>query len=72
MARSLRSSRLKFNKTKLRSKVYQPVEDARIERLSAKLLEVASRNHADDSMHGIKDVTHEADGTKAIELGSLD
>ncbi|KAL2050782.1 hypothetical protein ABVK25_009020 [Lepraria finkii] len=43
MAKSLRSSRNKTNNLKLRSKVFGPVEDARKERLSAKLLELASK-----------------------------
>lgn len=37
MARSLRSNRLKRNKQILRKTVYQPAEDARLERLSSKL-----------------------------------
>ena len=40
MAKSLRSSRKKANKAKLRSRVHQPVEDARTERLAERLLEV--------------------------------
>ena len=43
MAKGLRSSRNKTNNLKLRSKVFGPVEDARKERLSAKLLELASK-----------------------------
>ena len=43
MAKGLRSSKVKTNKSKLRAKVFSPVEDARKERLSAKLLELASR-----------------------------
>ena len=43
MAKSLRSSQKKINKTILRARVHRPVEDARIERLSAKLLELASK-----------------------------
>lgn len=42
MAKSLRSSIKKGNKARLRSKVFGPVEDARTERLSAKLLELAA------------------------------
>ncbi|KAI9741945.1 MAG: hypothetical protein M1834_000334 [Cirrosporium novae-zelandiae] len=42
MAKGLRSSVKKFNKSKLRSNIFGPVEDARTERLSAKLLELAS------------------------------
>lgn len=43
MAKGLRSSRKKANNTKLRAKVFGPVENARKERLSAKLLELAAR-----------------------------
>ncbi|MCJ1458366.1 hypothetical protein MMC28_008738 [Mycoblastus sanguinarius] len=42
MAKSLRSSRKKVNKSKLRSNVFGPVENARKERLSTKLLELAT------------------------------
>lgn len=43
MAKGLRSSRNKANNVKLRSNVFGPAEDARKERLSAKLLELASQ-----------------------------
>ncbi|KZF21266.1 hypothetical protein L228DRAFT_249055 [Xylona heveae TC161] len=43
MAKGLRSSQNKNNKSKLRSNVFGPREDARTERLSAKLLELASK-----------------------------
>ena len=43
MAKGLRASTKKANRSKLRSKVFEPVEDARTQRLSAKLLEIASR-----------------------------
>ena len=43
MAKGLRSSVKKSHRTKLRSRVFAPVEDARTERLSAKLLELASQ-----------------------------
>ncbi|KAK4692515.1 hypothetical protein P7C71_g4704, partial [Lecanoromycetidae sp. Uapishka_2] len=43
MAKGLRSSRNKANNSKLRSNVFGPAEDARKERLSAKLLELASK-----------------------------
>ncbi|PHH52738.1 hypothetical protein CFIMG_008355RA00001 [Ceratocystis fimbriata CBS 114723] len=41
MARSSRSNALKINNRKLKSQVFGPVEDARTQRLSAKLLELA-------------------------------
>ena len=43
MAKGLRASTMKANRSKLRSKVFGPVEEARSERLAAKLLETASR-----------------------------
>jgi hypothetical protein len=43
MAKGLRSSVKKSNRSKLRSKIFQPVEDTRTQRLSAKLLELASQ-----------------------------
>lgn len=43
MAKGLRSSRNKSNKSKLRSNVFGPTEAARKERLSAKLLELVSQ-----------------------------
>lgn len=43
MAKGLRSSRNKANNSKLRSTVFSRGEDARKERLSAKLLELASK-----------------------------
>ncbi|KAJ9665006.1 hypothetical protein H2201_004870 [Coniosporium apollinis] len=43
MAQGLRSSVKKTNRSKLRTRVFAPVEDARTERLSAKLLELASQ-----------------------------
>jgi hypothetical protein len=43
MAKGLRASVNKRNKSKLRSRVFGPVETARTERLSAKLLELAQQ-----------------------------
>ncbi|EAU33411.1 predicted protein [Aspergillus terreus NIH2624] len=43
MAKSVRASVQKRNKAKLRATVFGPVVDARTERLSAKLLELASQ-----------------------------
>ncbi|KAL8737940.1 MAG: hypothetical protein Q9181_001203 [Wetmoreana brouardii] len=43
MAKGLRSSVKKANRARLRSQVFGPVEEARKERLSAKLLEMASK-----------------------------
>lgn len=46
MAKGLRSSTKKANKAILRHRVFGPVEDARKERLSAKLLELASKSRS--------------------------
>jgi hypothetical protein len=43
MAKGLRASTKKANRAKLRSKVFGPVEDARMQRLSSRLLDIASR-----------------------------
>ena len=43
MAKGARASTHKANNQKLKSKVFGPVESARTERLSAKLLELASQ-----------------------------
>ena len=43
MAKGLRSSPNKANNSKLRSNIFGPAEDARKERLSARLLELASK-----------------------------
>ncbi|KAI1393484.1 uncharacterized protein F4822DRAFT_423952 [Hypoxylon trugodes] len=43
MAKSARSSTRKANNQRLKSKVFGPVESARAERLSAKLLELAAQ-----------------------------
>lgn len=43
MAKGLRSSVKKTNRTKLRSRVFEPMENARLERLHAKLLEAAQQ-----------------------------
>lgn len=43
MAKGARASTKKANNVRLKSKVFGPVESARVERLSAKLLELASQ-----------------------------
>lgn len=43
MAKSARASKIKTNNSKLKCRVFEPIETARIERLSAKLLELASQ-----------------------------
>ena len=47
MAKGLRASSKKANKSNLRSKVFGPVEEARNERLSKKLLELAKSPKTD-------------------------
>lgn len=47
MAKGLRSSVRKRNKAKLRATVFGPAVDARTERLSAKLQELASQPRSD-------------------------
>ena len=56
MGKGLRSSRNKSNKSKLRSDVFGPVEHARKERLSAKLVELASKPQPEsrDTKEGMK------------------
>lgn len=44
MAKSIRASAGKRNRAKLRTNVFAPVSEARTERLSAKLQEIASEN----------------------------
>ena len=48
MAKSARSSRTKRNNSNLRKKVFGPVYDARTERLSAKLMELANTPKPDE------------------------
>lgn len=50
MAKSARSSAKKANKRALKEKVFGPVEDARIERLSAKLQEVITKRKQEVQM----------------------
>ncbi|KAI5803234.1 hypothetical protein EDC01DRAFT_646412 [Geopyxis carbonaria] len=53
MAKSARASRTKANNSALREKVHRPVEDARLQRLSEKLLETARSNIGYYSHHTI-------------------
>jgi hypothetical protein len=55
MAKGLRSSTKKTNRSKLRAKVFGPVEAARTERLSVKLLELA-RMSTDNKVENHLDV----------------
>lgn len=63
MAKGLRSSRNKANKSELRSNVFGPVETARKERLSAKLIELASKPRS-----GLEDDMKMAEGEKGRRL----
>ncbi|KAL7268211.1 hypothetical protein RUND412_009181 [Rhizina undulata] len=56
MAKSARASRLKTNKTKLRKFVHAPVEEARLQRLSDKLMEIANANKTAASSASAMDV----------------
>lgn len=65
MAKGLRSSVKKSNRSKLRRKVFAPVEDARLERLHAKLLEAVHQPKASDvAKENDMDVEESTDGTK--------
>lgn len=48
MAKGLRASVKKSNRTKLRARVFEPVENARLERLHQKLLATAQQPKPDD------------------------
>jgi len=63
MAKSARSSTNKSNNQKLKSRVFGPVEKARTERLSAKLLELASAPRPAQKDEG--DVTMETEKSAA-------
>jgi hypothetical protein len=62
MAKGLRSSRNKVKNRKLKVKVFGPVENARKERLSAKLLEIASQPQP----------TADGDSKMEVEAAGLD
>ncbi|KAI9796810.1 MAG: major facilitator super transporter protein [Piccolia ochrophora] len=70
MAKGLRSGVKKANKSRLRARVFSGVEDARTERLSAKLVELAARprsaQHDDAEMDtGESDMDLDDDSMKA-------
>lgn len=70
MAKGLRSSTKKANKAILRRRVFGPVEDARKERLSVKLLELASKSQAISTKKDVKmiDDNQGLDGNLAFYL----
>lgn len=47
MAKSARASRVKANRANLRKRVFNPVDDARAERLSEKLMQLAAQPKPD-------------------------
>jgi hypothetical protein len=63
MAKSVRASVQKRNKAKLRATVFGPVVDARTERLSAKLQELASQPKPNDQ-------DKSKSNAEAIEIGT--
>ncbi|RKF71726.1 hypothetical protein GcM1_250145 [Golovinomyces cichoracearum] len=69
MAKGARSSRQKENKTKLRRKIFGPQERARTERLSAKLLELASRPKSVLNTTTMEIDTETASRSKSQEAG---
>ena len=74
MAKGLRSSRVKRNKSKLRSNIFGSVESSRKERLSAKLLELASKpiRREDDVAMGHDEAGKLFDGGTTNEMGKVD
>lgn len=64
MAKGLRASTKKSNKASLRQKVFGPVESARKERLSAKLLELASQPQAVASQEEILEEEHQGQSSE--------
>lgn len=74
MAKGLRSSTKKANKAILRRRIFSPVENARKERLSVKLLEVASKSQAMSKERDIKmvDDNRGLEGSLAIGLKITD
>ncbi|KAF2841477.1 hypothetical protein M501DRAFT_1014277 [Patellaria atrata CBS 101060] len=74
MAKSLRASVKKANRSKLRTRVFNPTIDARTERLSAKLVELASQPKAPRAEMEVDEEPSKsgADKHKAQESGSND
>ncbi len=62
MAKSARASNTKRNRRNLRAKVFGPAHDARLERLSAKLQEVASKpSVTEEKAMEVDDTTQQAE-----------
>lgn len=69
MAKSLRARSKKVNRSKLRTTVFGPIEDARTERLSTKLIELAlsqTKNQPSDYQSLVK-----TDEARNMELNTL-
>lgn len=64
MGKKLHSSRAKTNKSHLRQNVFGPVEQARAERLSAKLLEIAQQPNPEKTEMEITQTATEEKSTK--------
>ncbi len=73
MAKSARASTVKTNNQRLKSKVFGPVEAARAERLSAKLLELAAapKPERDVEMEVVKDEGKPL-ATKSVQESDVD
>lgn len=72
MAKSSRASTVKANNQRLKAKVYGPVEQARRERLSARLLEVAAAPkppQPEESEMKIVEADEEAEVTEKATTG---
>lgn len=68
MAKSARASAVKKNKSKLKSKVFGPVEQARAERLSQKLLQLAQQAKPREAAKmAVGDVEVEEGGNDEVE-----
>jgi hypothetical protein len=65
MAKSSRASTVKANNQRLKAKVFGPVEQARMERLSAKLLEVAAAPKPPKSEENDMNIVEENENAKA-------
>ncbi|KAL8829709.1 MAG: hypothetical protein Q9191_001862 [Dirinaria sp. TL-2023a] len=68
MAKGLRATRNKVNKARLRAKVFGPAENARKERLSAKLLKLASKPRPATEEDTRMQVDDEVDTAKKSEV----
>ena len=68
MAKGLRASSKKANRTKLRARVFQPVEEARLERLHQKLLETAQQPKPESAK--AKEMDVDAEGTPLPSPGT--